>query len=184
MKRLVVTGYKAHELGVFNKKHPGITFIKKALENRLIPLIENGLEWMIISGQLGVEIWAAEVFIELRLEYPDLKLAVITPFLEQENNWNEENKELYEFILCEADFVDSITKRPYEGPWQFREKNQFLLRNSDGLLIVFDDEKEGSPKYIWQDARKKAEISNYELITINSYDLQVIAEEEQMKQWE
>ena len=35
-------------------------------------------------GQLGVEIWAAEVVMELQMEYPHLKYAVITPFLEQE----------------------------------------------------------------------------------------------------
>ncbi|MGO4886843.1 DUF1273 domain-containing protein [Anaerobacillus sp. MEB173] len=184
LKRLLVTGYKAHELGVFNKKHPGIHFIKQALENQLISLLEDGLEWIIISGQLGVEIWAAEVAIELRLEYPQLQLAVITPFIDQEKNWNEEKQEDYHYILAEADFVDSITKIPYEGPWQFREKNKFLLRNSDGLLIVYDSEKEGSPKYIYEAALKEVEFENYTLLTINSYDLQVIAEEEQMKQWD
>ncbi|GAA3327349.1 hypothetical protein GCM10020331_066930 [Ectobacillus funiculus] len=46
--------------------------------------LEEGLEWVLISGQLGVELWTAEVVFELQMEYPDLKLAVFTPFLEQE----------------------------------------------------------------------------------------------------
>lgn len=29
LKRLVVTGYKAHELGIFNDSHPGVHIIKK-----------------------------------------------------------------------------------------------------------------------------------------------------------
>ena len=61
VKRLVVTGYKHHELGIFDDKHPGIRFIKKALEKRLVSLTDEGLEWVIISGQLGNETWAAEV---------------------------------------------------------------------------------------------------------------------------
>lgn len=32
VKRLVVTGYKAHELGIFNDSHPGIAIIKKRLK--------------------------------------------------------------------------------------------------------------------------------------------------------
>ena len=64
LKRLVVTGYKPHELGIFDDKHPGVRFIKKALEKRLIALLDDGLEWVIISGQLGIETWAVEVVID------------------------------------------------------------------------------------------------------------------------
>jgi len=55
MKRLVVTGYKQHELGIFKEDHPAIGFIKKALETQLVALLDEGLEWVIVSGQLGVE---------------------------------------------------------------------------------------------------------------------------------
>ena len=53
---------------------------KKALHRKLITFVEDGLEWVIISGKLGVELWAAEVVFEMQVEYPDLKLAVFTPF--------------------------------------------------------------------------------------------------------
>lgn len=81
---MIITGYKPHELGIFNDKHPGIPIIKKALENRLRNLLDEGLEWVIISGQQGVETWSVEVVLTLKEEFPDLKYAVITPFLEQE----------------------------------------------------------------------------------------------------
>lgn len=70
LKRLVVTGYKPHELGIFDDKHPGVRFIKKALEKRLVALLDDGLEWVIISGQLGIEAWAAEVVIDLKKNIP------------------------------------------------------------------------------------------------------------------
>ena len=54
--------------------------IKKALHRKLTNFVEDGLEWVIISGQLGVELWVAEVVFEMQVEYPDLKLAVFTPF--------------------------------------------------------------------------------------------------------
>lgn len=184
LTRLVITGYKAHELGIFDDHHPGIPIIKKALQDRIIPLLEDGLEWVILSGQLGVETWTAEVIMDLQMEYPELKYAIMTPFLDQEKNWNESKQEKYEMILSQADFVTSLTKRPYEAPWQFIEKNKFFLKNSDGILIVYDEEKEGSPKYVKKLAEQYASSHDYEIFLINAYDLQIAAEEEQMKKWE
>lgn len=184
MKRLVITGYKQHEIGVFDEKHPGVAFIKKALENHLVQLIDDGLEWVILSGQLGVETWAAELVIDLKNEFPHLKYAIITPFLDQEKNWNETKQEKYREICERADFYTSVTKKPYEGPWQFIEKNKFIIRNSDGLLIVYDEENEGSPKFMKELAQKYAERQEYRIISISADDLQLIAEEEQLNRWE
>lgn len=181
LKVVTVSGYKSFELGIFKNDDQAVTYIKKAIQKSLNSLIEDGLEWVIISGQMGVELWAAEVVFDLQLEYPDLKLAILTPFLSQESKWNDINKEYYEFIVSQADFVESITKREYESPLQFRQKNEFLINKSDGLLLVYDDEKQGSPKFLMDVARKKQEVNNYYIETINFSDLQVVVEEENMK---
>ncbi|MGE7093850.1 DUF1273 domain-containing protein [Lysinibacillus sp. NPDC048646] len=183
IQRILITGYKPHELGIFNDKHPGIPIIKKALENRLRLLIDGGLEWIIISGQQGVETWSAEVVLTLKKEFPELKLAVITPFLEQEKNWQDIKKEKYLSIVSQADFVTSVTKKPYEAPWQFIEKDKFIIQNTDGLLLVYDEENEGSPKYMKRLAEKYMKTNEYTLLMINAYDLQVIAEEIQQQDW-
>ena len=178
LNNLLITGYKPHELGVFDEKHPGIPFIKKAIKRQLLTLLEDGLEWVIVSGQLGVETWAIDTVLELQPDFPNLKYAIITPFLEQEKNWNEAKQEKYRSMVAMADYHVSLTKKPYEAPWQFIEKDKFLLRNTDGLLIVFDEETGGSPKYMMELARKYAETTDYEIFTVNAFDLQLIAEEE------
>ena len=183
IKSLFVTGYKAHELGIFNNKHAGIPIIKKALENQFRALIDDGLEWIIVSGQQGVETWAAEVAIELKKEFPQLKYSVITPFLEQEKNWNEAKQMTYTHILNNADFVTSVTKRPYEAPWQFIEKDKFIIDNTDGILVVYDEDNEGSPKYVLRLAEQYSDSHHYALLKINAYDLQVVAEEMQQQDW-
>lgn len=182
VKVLAVSGYKPFELGIFKKDDPSILFIKAAIKRSIMSMVEEGLEWVLISGQLGVELWAAEVVFELQLEFPELKLAVITPFLNQEATWNETNKEWYESILMKADFVDSVTKRGYEKPWQFRLKNQFFLDKSDGLVLLYDQEKEGSPKYLSELAAQYQRNHDYLIQFITFYDLQMIVEEEQWKQ--
>ena len=183
VKTIYVTGYRAHELGIFNDKHPGIAVIKKALYDQLYQLCDAGLEWIVISGQLGVESWAAETVLELKKQFPTIKYSVITPFLEQEKNWNEQKQAQYMNIINNADFVTSVTKRPYEAPWQFIEKDKFIINNTDGILLVYDEDNEGSPKYILKLVEKYMEQNDYELIRINAYDLQLVAEELQRSDW-
>ena len=183
MKTIYVTGYRAQELGIFNDKHPGIAVIKKALYDQLYQLCNEGLEWVVISGQLGVESWAAETVLALKKEFPDLKYSVITPFLEQEKNWNEQRQAQYLHMINNADFVTSVTKRPYEAPWQFIEKDKFIINNTDGMLLIYDEDNEGSPKYILKLVEKYMEQNEYELIRINAYDLQMVAEELQRTDW-
>lgn len=184
MQTIYVTGYRPHELGIFNDKHPGTAIIKKALDQELRALLDEGLEWVVISGQQGVETWAAEVIIELKNEYPNLKYSIITPFLEQEKNWNEIKQQKFHYIVSKADFTTSVTKRPYEAPWQFIEKDKFIIQNTDGILLVYDEENEGSPKYVKKLARKYEEQHDYQIIEINAYDLQFIADEMQREDWQ
>lgn len=183
LKRVAVSGYKPHELGVFNEENPGVRIIKKVLETQFRMLLDEGLEWIITSGQPGVEFWAAEVVLDLQEEFPHLKYAVMPPFLEQEKNWNETRKAQYEMITMHADFFRPLTKRPYEAPWQFVEKNRFLLRNTDALLLMFDEETGGSPKFIKEEADRFKDANDYQLFFITPDDLRIAAEEEQSDFW-
>lgn len=77
---MVVSGYRSFELGVFQEKDPKIKVIKKVLKTTIQQYIEEGLEWILIGGNLGVEVWAGQVVVELQKEYPELKLGIIFPF--------------------------------------------------------------------------------------------------------
>ncbi|MFC0559996.1 DUF1273 domain-containing protein [Halalkalibacter alkalisediminis] len=179
MKSIVVSGYKGHELGIFDQKHKGIYFIKKAIEQRLRSLVEEGLEWVIISGQLGVELWAAEVVLYLKEEYPQLQLAVLTPFLNQEEKWQEATKLYYQEIVQQADFQDSITRRPYDNAVQLRQKNEFLIAKADGLLLLYDEEKPGTPTYYLEIAKKREAHEHFPIVIITPTDLDILVQEEQ-----
>ncbi|MGG5253842.1 DUF1273 domain-containing protein [Neobacillus sp. SM06] len=182
-KVIALSGYKPYEIGIFQKDHPSAAYIKKAIQKELLRMIDNGLEWVLISGKLGVELWGAEAVFAIQTDYPNLKLAVLTPFLGQEENWNDANKEWYESVLAQADFVDSITKKSYEKPWQFRLKNQFFIEKSDTLLLVYDHDKEGSPKYLYEMAQNYQTHQEYPIHLITFADLQDLIEEDASNHW-
>ncbi|WP_336791067.1 DUF1273 domain-containing protein [Paenibacillus sp. MMO-177] len=179
MKTLFATGYRAHELQIFNQKHKHIPYIKKAIESKLIPLIEEGLEWVITPGQYGFDLWVCEVALELQSVYPQLKLSIITAFMNPEEQWNDEKKEYYRQIITKVDYYGAVSHQPYVGPWQFQARDELLFRKSDGLLLFYDEEAaEGSAKYVKEKALKKHEGDGYELILITAEDIQNAAEEE------
>lgn len=178
MKNLLITGYRAHELGVFSSKHKGIPFIRKAIENRLIPLIEEGLEWVLTPGQYGIDLWACETAIALKERYPHLKCSIISAFANPEAKWSEEKQEYYRGILRNVDFHASVSKEGYQGSWQFKARDELLLRKSDGILLVYDEDAgEASPRFIKERALHKHQEEGYVYISIGAEEIQAAADE-------
>ncbi|WP_110933973.1 DUF1273 domain-containing protein [Paenibacillus bouchesdurhonensis] len=179
MKNLFVTGYRAHELGIFNNKHQGIPYIQQAIRNKLIPLLEDGLEWIITPGQYGVDLWACETAISLKAQYPQLKCSIITAFSNPEEKWSDEKKIYYEELLRNIDYHAAVSKEPYQGKWQFVARDDLLLRKTDGILLVYDEEMgEGSPKFIKQRALRKQSEDGYSVLTISAEEIQSIADDD------
>jgi uncharacterized phage-like protein YoqJ len=179
LKVALFSGYKPNELGIYNEKHQGVKIIKKVLKRKIYDLLDQGLEWVLISGQPGVELWTAECVLDIKLENTDIKLGIVTPFLNQEERWKDELKERYHTILASADYVDSVSKKPYESPSQFRVKNQFLISKSDCLVILYDEDKAGTPDYYLSEAVKRKNKEEYQIFTITPYDIQSTIEDEQ-----
>jgi len=165
------------EINIFNEQDEKIKFIKRALEKRLRQFIDTGLEWVLVSGQMGVELWAAEVVLDLKEQYP-INLALIPPFLNQAKRWPEALQYKYEELMLTADFYEPIYQEDYQGPYQFQEKDLWLIEKSDGCLLLIDEENPGSVQYF----REKAlSVEDYPIYTITPLDLEDTVLEMQME---
>ncbi len=180
MKTMVITGYKPMEMGIFKHDDPKVDFVKEAIKKRLVQLIEEGLEWVILSGQMGVELWAAEVIVDLKEEYP-IKLGVIPPFQNQHSKWPDQLQLVYDKITELADFYKPIYEKEYEGPYQFRARDQFLIEHSDGCMVLYDEDTPGTPKYFLNLVQTYLEHHSYDLIYITPVDLEETVEEVRMR---
>ena len=147
MVSVLVVGYKAFDLGIFGDKDQRLKIIKAAIRRDLIYLLENGMKWLVFTGNLGFEVWVLEVAKELQEKY-NFQLATIFIFENQGENWNEANQEK----LANFKNVDFIKYAypSYENPSQFRTYNQFLLESTDGAYIFYDEENETKLKYLYQ----------------------------------
>lgn len=156
------------ELNIFNESDERIKFIKYALKQRLTGFIEEGLEWVIVSGQMGVEMWAAEVVFELKETY-DVQLGVFPAFENQASRWLEPLQHKYELMVQQADFCKPLYKGDYRGPFQFKEKDKWFVEKSDASLILMDQEFPGSTVYYHSVAE---EAEDHPIYYITPLDLQ------------
>lgn len=177
MKVLNVTGYKSLEMGIFKESDPRIEFIKAAIEKRLKEFIEEGLEWVIVSGQMGVEMWAAEVVQQLQENYP-IQLGIFPAFENQANRWPEVLQMKYEELIMTADFYKPLYAGDYRGPFQFQNRNIWFAEKSDATLILIDEEHPGSVQYFYKTAKQQPD---YPIYLITPMDLDEIVEEIRMQ---
>ncbi|MHA6251565.1 SLOG family protein [Oceanobacillus sp. CAU 1775] len=177
MKVLHITGYKSLELGIFKEDDPKVSIIKYAIKKRIIGFIEEGLEWVIVSGQMGVELWTAEIVLDLKEEY-EINLAVFPPFENQDKRWPDNLKEKYQEITMTADFFKPLYQGDYKAPYQFQAKNMWLVDKSDASLLLIDEEYPGSVKFFYDVAKKE---EAYPVYLITPLDLDDIVEELRMQ---
>ncbi|KJU98291.1 DUF1273 domain-containing protein [Streptococcus gordonii] len=170
MVSVLVVGYKAFDLGIFGDKDQRLKIIKAAIRRDLIYLLENGMKWLVFTGNLGFEVWVLEVAKELQEEY-NFQLATIFIFENQGENWNEVNQEK----LANFKNVDFIKYAypSYENPGQFRTYNQFLLESTDGAYLFYDEENETKLKYLY---RMMKENKQYHIKKLTFDDLNEMAE--------
>ncbi|MFD2704588.1 DUF1273 domain-containing protein [Salibacterium lacus] len=181
MKVLAVSGYKPRELGIFSPDAEEITYIKKTIQAKIGGFLEEGLEWVVVSGQPGVEQWTAEVVIELKEEGLNIRLAVLPPFLHQDSIWPDHARERYQKIIAKADYAEAVSKKEYENPGQLRAKNDFIIMKTDALLVLYTEEQPGSPEYYLDAAERKAASGHYPVYRITPDDLQQTVEEEMLR---
>lgn len=176
MKILTVSGYQPIELNIFDFDDKRIYYLKKAIEKRLISFIDEGLEWVLVSGQIGVELWTAEVVLELKKTY-NISLAIVPPFQNQEKNWPEPYQQQYQKLIYLADFYQSIYEDDYKGAYQFRAKNQWFIEKSDACLLLMDEEHPENMRYFLGVAKEK---DHYPIYYITPFDIEDIVEEIRM----
>lgn len=177
MQRLWLTGYRSYELGVFGDKDEKLKVIKYSLKKQLTQYLDDGLQWLITGGQMGIEQWSLAVAQSLKADYPNFKTALMMPFNDFGQQWNEANQAQLNQIKSQVDFCEAVVHAPYSGPQQLRQYQQFMLTHTDGALLYYDLEATGKPDYDYQAILKYQAQQDYPLNQVDFFELQDIATE-------
>ena len=143
----LIMGYSHFDLGLFNEKDIRTKIIKKAIQQDLKSLAEEGVDWLVFTGNLGFESWVLDVASEMKEDYK-FQLATIFDFETHGQNWNEANQlKLSQFK--QVDFV-KYAYPSFEHKGQLRDYQHFLIENTDESYLFYDEENETKLRYFYQ----------------------------------
>ena len=170
MHTALILGYSSFDLGLFNEKDVRLKIIKKAIRRDLEKMADEGLKWLVFTGTLGFEYWVLEVARDMKDDF-GFQLATIFDFETHGENWNEGNQvKLSEFK--QVDFVKYAYSN-YEHKGQLRDYQLFLLENTDGAYLFYDEENETKLKIFYELMKKK---DNYIAKRLTFKELNEVAE--------
>lgn len=92
------TGHR--EIPFFQKRR-----LKAKVKSAITDAIRNGYRYFGAGGALGFDMLAAQTVLELKADYPDIKLILVLPCLNQTRGWAQEDVKEYERIKAAADKV-------------------------------------------------------------------------------
>lgn len=180
MKNAYITGYRSYELGILSDQDQRIEGLSRFLRKRELELLDEGYDWFIFSGQLGIEYYAFVEAIALKDEGYDLSLAVMLPYTNFGEQWSEKNQWKLNEYKEKADFVGFTSNEPYQTPQQLKQHTQFLLYATTGAVVLYDDEVTSKVKFFVNDAQYYKQSHDYELKLYSLFDLQESVYEDQM----
>ena len=104
--------------------------ISKRLEDTLLTLVEQGYCYFGAGGALGFDTLAAQTVLRLRERYPQIRLILVLPCLNQTRGWQQADVDIYEELKRRADKVTYTSESYFRGCMQ--KRNRHLVDNSSG----------------------------------------------------
>lgn len=138
------TGHRPKSLPFGNDEGaPGCERLKELLrENIERQITENGITHFISGMAMGVDIYAAEIVLQLKEKYPHITLECAIPCETQANRWNDSWRNRYFDIIYRADAAKTLqTRYTYDC---LMKRNKYMVDNSDVVIAVWNGEKSGT----------------------------------------
>ncbi len=82
--------------------------IPSVLKEVIRETISRGATRFLTGGAMGFDTIAALCVLELKEEFPNIRLELILPCREQAKNWNEVGRSVYNMILARADRIEYL----------------------------------------------------------------------------
>ena len=126
--------------------------VARRLKETLIELVEKGYLYFGAGGALGFDTLAAQTVLELKADFPQIKLILVLPCLSQADNWGIVDKRIYEQIMEKADKIVYTSCEYTKGC--MHKRNRHLVDNSS-VCVCYLTENTGGTAYTVNYAESK-----------------------------
>ncbi len=140
LHRCCFTGHRPEKLSRSECK------IKLELVREISSAVEDDFTVFISGMARGVDIWAAEIVLQLRENGVPVRLICACPYPGFEKNWSSSWRTRYAAILRSADLVRFIS--PCYSPRCFQIRNEWMVEHSSKVIAVFNGQPGGTKNTI------------------------------------
>lgn len=112
------------------------------LRKEILEAIEDGYTTFISGCSRGVDLWGADIILELRKNNKSLKLICAVPFEGFESKWSTDWIMHYRMVRRQADLVKIIS--PEYSLEAYQTRNMWLCNHASRLIAVCDGQASGT----------------------------------------
>ncbi len=143
MRTVAFTGYRPEKMPFTEScEDLGYRRFIASLEALICTLCEQG-ETQFISGVArGFDLWAAEVVLRMRGEYPGIALVCAVPFPGQARSWSDEDQARYVAVLDAADEVLVLAEYYHRGVYHVRDRA--MVDRAELVVCAYDGRPGGT----------------------------------------
>lgn len=152
LRRVCFTGHRPEKLGIDREE------VKAKLRIAIRQAIKDGFTTFISGMARGVDMWAAEIVIEEREHNSNIKLICASPFEGFERSWESLERQRYEDILGEADYIKYVCE--HYSRQCFHIRNVWMVDHSARVIAVYNGEFGGTRNTIKYANSKSIEVYN------------------------
>lgn len=136
------TGHRPHKFPWGNDETDyRCVALKAVLAEQVRKLVAAGVTDFYTGMADGSDVWLSQIVLNLRNEKPTLKLHCFLPCEGQADKWSIVAQERYHSILEQADVVEYVSHKYYDGC--MIDRNHRLVEASGRLLAVYNGERRG-----------------------------------------
>jgi uncharacterized phage-like protein YoqJ len=167
-KTCCFTGHRPQSLpSGFNEGSPQCIALKEAMQKEIVKMIEENVVTHFISGMaIGVDLYAAQIVLDLKKRYPYLILECALPCETQANKWREKYREQYFDILAECDKT-TLLQTHYTADCM-QKRNEYMISNSDFVIAIWNGSPSGTGKTVKYAQEKGLQITRIDPTTLET----------------
>ena len=144
MKTCAFTGHRPKDLG-YPESDGRCAALKEKLRSLIIRMIEEEGVTHFISGMAqGVDMYAAEIVLELKEKYPQITLECAIPYERQAVRWPEALRDRY-FSIAEHCDQETMLQTHYTQDCLWN-RNRYMVEHADMVLAVCNMRRQSGSK--------------------------------------